>query len=209
MSISKLDKILLSKYLEEGEHVRYVIHKHLISFLAYLLLYLILFIWIPSFFAWLYPASAIYVSIWILVFIVFGVYKFFNWYLDVIILAEDSLILIEWNWFFDISSVHMEYEGVESVKYVRKGVLSSILNFGDISLEKTSWEIEFCNVVNPKKAEIEILKAKEHEPSGDESEEKFEESWWKQDKEKIKNLLKSLIEEELEKIEHSKKRWFR
>ena len=115
-----------------------------------------------------------------------AVYDFFDWYLDVIILTNQSIVHTEWNWFFHNTSSRMPYHSIESVSYEHSWFLSSIFRFGDLVIEREWGELVFNNTANPKLAELKILEVQNSL------------EWQKEvDMDSLKSLLSELVAEHI------------
>lgn len=191
--ISKFDRYFLKKYLEDDEEdVVYVIHKHWIEFVLPFIKWLIIWIILPIFLMWLYW-NTYTILFWIvcMIFIIWmATYDFFDWYLDVLILTNYCIIQMEWNGFFSSFSARIPYDSVEWIWYQNEWVLSSILWYWDLIIEKENWELIFKNTPNPKKVELILLQTKDN-------------IWliWRKswiDKDALKSLLSELVSEHID-----------
>ena len=210
--MNKLENFFLKKQLDKKEEIIHIIHKHWIEFIWPVLKWSILWIVIPLFLVWLYPAYYSYIFVWFAFVAIMAVYDFFDWYLDVLILTDYWIVQYQWDWFFKSYSSRMEYESIEDISFELVWALSSIFDFWDLHIERPSWEMLFTNTKNPKEAELKILEAR-----------KIVRMWWSSwlwgywewgeiDKEWLKSLLSEIITEHMEENQHNYwvvKKWFR
>jgi len=202
-NFNKIERFFLKKHLEEDEYVFYVVHKHWIEVVNPMIKWWILWIIIPFFFLWLYPELYLYALWWFWLILAMAAYNFFDWYLDVMLLTDLSLIHSEWNWFFHSISSRMPYESIDAVYYEHDWVASSSFNFWDLEIEREWWNrTVFLNCANPKKAELKILEAQ-----------RWRETNWEISTEWLERLLSKLVQEHMKWEEQegqkSKKRWYK
>lgn len=153
---------LYSSYLGEGEKIIFVIHKHLFMEMKRFLKIFFFGIFIPAFFWWLFPKTAIFAATWLSIGVMRFVYEFFDWYYDVWLVTDVSIIEIMWDGFFNKSSARIEYHIIQGIGYEVKGLARTIFNFGTITLDKFSGSPSvFDGAVNPKKKAELLTKAQD------------------------------------------------
>lgn len=200
--MNKFEKFFLTRNLDEDEEVIYIIHKHWIEFILPLIKRFIIWIIIPLFLIWLYPEYFHFIFVWFFFVFIMAFYDFFDRYMDVLILTNYSIIESRWDWFTKSSSSRMEYEAIEDVHFEISWFLSSIFEFWDLYIERTSWWICFTNTWDPSKVELKILEAKRIS------------KWltWSIDMDWLKDLLSDLVSEHIQNNPIEKwvvKKWFR
>lgn len=86
-------------------------------------------------------------------------YEIMNWYLDAWVITNHGIIDLQWNSFFDKSSTRIEYHTIEGITYQIKGFWGTIMNYGDIMVERlgTGTIVTLESVAFPKKVEREVL----------------------------------------------------
>lgn len=153
---------LYKSYLSEGENIVFVIHRHLFMQskdffrIAFFGLFLPLFGW------WLFPQIMLFAVIWLSIGMLRFIYEFFDWYYDVWLVTNASLIEIMWKGFFEKSSARIEYHIIQGIGYEVKGFWRTLFNFGTIALEKFTGNASvFDGAVNPKKKAEMLTKAQE------------------------------------------------
>lgn len=210
--MNKLEEFFLKKQLDDEEEVIHIIHKHWIEFIWPLLKWLILWIIIPIFLAWLYPEYYQYLFLCFLFVAIMAIYDFFDWYLDTLILTDYWILHYQWDWFTKNSSSRMEYESIEDISFELVWLMSLMFNFWDLHIERPAWEMIFKNTVNPKKAELKILEARKITRKWF----LWSNYWWfweweGLDKEWLKSLLWEIIKEHLNENWNNwvRKNWFR
>ena len=153
-------KLIFHKHLEEGEEILFAVHKHWIeifkqvleiSFFGFAIpwgLYLMGFN--TSFFFW----AAV---LWSAMAYIRFLYVLTDWYADVWLITNMSVINIEWNGFFNNIAGRTNFNDIEGAAYEIKGFWGTMLRYGDMALKVMSGNnLVMKNVTNPKKAELAI-----------------------------------------------------
>ncbi|MBU1019309.1 MAG: hypothetical protein ABII07_00990 [Patescibacteria group bacterium] len=145
--------------LNPGEKIYFVAHTH--PFIMYKIFFktLIFGLLLPLGFNVIMPPFAIVWYGWIAVGGLIFFYEIMNWYLDAWIITNHGIIDLQWNSFFDKSSTRIEYHTVEGITYQVKGFWGTIMNYGDIMIERlgTGTVVTLESVAFPKKVEREVL----------------------------------------------------
>lgn len=152
---------LFAGHLDEDEEVTMIVHKHWLLGLRILLKPVVYTLAIITF-AFLFPYEwAYYVAavagvaavVWLL-------RNFYDYYLDAWIVTDQGIIDVEWHGWFHRESTRVLYSDIQGVSYEIQGVLSTIMRFGTISVEKisTGSAISLEKVASPKAVEAVILK---------------------------------------------------
>lgn len=143
---------LYKSYLGDGEIIQFVIHKHI--FLEWKSFMEVIFfgLFLPLFAWWLFPQVMLFAAMWLAVGIARFIYEFLDWYYDVWLVTNVSIVEIMWEGFFNKSSARIEYHTIQGVGYEVNGLIRTVLNFGTIMLEKFAGNpIVFDGAINPKK----------------------------------------------------------
>lgn len=156
----KMPNYFFKSFLDPGEKILYVAHKHILvlkltaaksSFLG-ITLPIILFFIFPQF-VWFFVA-------WTLVGAFVFFYHLFDWYFDAWLLTTSGVVDIQRNGFFDMTATRIDYHMIEGISYNIKGVIPTIFNYGTITIDKigakTSVVLE--NAASPKNIEQRALK---------------------------------------------------
>lgn len=189
------DKLLFSKYLEEGEHLSSVVHKHWIdvlkpmfkiSFFGVLPPVLLLAIMIGIDF----QNPLFYLSaVWLILGLGSTLYTFLDWYYDAWLLTDQAVIDVEWQGLLKHLVSRIEYGSIEGISYELNGFWGIFFKYGNMKIIKTSADVvELPCATNPRKAETLIL---EHQ-------EKFMSKKNTTDSEAIKTLLADVIKKHVE-----------
>ncbi|KKP37623.1 hypothetical protein A2483_01095 [Candidatus Peregrinibacteria bacterium RIFOXYC2_FULL_33_13] len=156
-----LAKILFKTYLEENEELKYVAHRHLFTEWRNFAKTIIASLILPIIFYILFPFAP-FLYLWILWFsigIIRFIYKLADWYFDVWLITDLSVIDVQWNGIFDRSSSRMEYTGIKGLTYNIKGFWGTIFGYGDTTLEHAINSNNFVleKAAHPKKIERILL----------------------------------------------------
>lgn len=148
-----IDKILFSGHLEEGEEIVFVVHKHWTTFYIPFLKSAFFGIVAPWILYGLFPPLFWFAVIWSILGYFRFMYVALDWFSDVFIFSNESVIKVEWNGFFNRSASRISYLDIEEVAYSIKGFLGTIFNYGDLMISTSSNTITLNAVKNPKNAE--------------------------------------------------------
>lgn len=153
---------LFKSYLGDGEEIVFVIHRHIFMQAKDFTRIFFFGIFIPLFAWWLFPQIMLFAAAWLFIGIFRFIYEFFDWYYDVWLVTNVSIIEIMWKGFFEKSSARIEYHTVQGIGYEVKGLGRTIFNFGSIILDKFAGiSSTFDGAVNPKKKAEMLTKAQE------------------------------------------------
>lgn len=149
---------LFAPYLEEGEKILKVFHRHVFVMLKDLLRVMFFGLAIPVFLDYLFPQFLLFFLMWIFITFIRMVYIFFNWYHDTILVTNVSLISVQWNGFFDRMSSRLEYNQIDGTASAIRGFLRTVFNFGDVTIQHGSGvPMVLKDAVNPKSIEKQIM----------------------------------------------------
>ena len=146
--------------LNRGETIRFVAHVH--PFITYAEFFELIFLGIilPLGFNLIMPPFQVVWMGWIICGLIALIYEIFNWYLDAWIITNMGIIDYQWDGFFKKSSTRIEYNTIEGVTYNIQGFWATIMNYGDIMIERmgSGTVVTLKNVTAPKSVEREVLK---------------------------------------------------
>jgi hypothetical protein len=137
--------------MEEGEEIHLIIHHHLIIIIKPLLINLGIYT-LPPIILWLlFPEAPFAWMIWLGIGIVRLVLLLFSYYFNALLVTNLNLVDVEWNGVFNRAAQRIEYGQIESFAYNVNGFLNTILNIGDITINKISGnQINIESIFNPK-----------------------------------------------------------
>jgi len=215
--MNKFDINFFSKYIPEWQELITIIHTHPIGILNSLIVKLWLFAILPSIFYY-YSISIqtiipFYVlEVFLIIVFIKTIYDIFDWYNDVWIITNKSVIWLERS-LLKANSDSVEYDSIEWVWIEQDWIMDKILSKWDLVIHKV-WNDSFVlnNAINPYKAVdiIEwIINQEEEDVETDRFDMIMDALWWvvwnylEKDKQKLKK--KEILEEKIKEIE--KKIW--
>jgi hypothetical protein len=172
--VSLYEKMFFKSYLNEGEEIYFVIHRHWIFVIRMMII--LTFLGVVGPFVWWYVMPDIFWIALLLVSITYLImfYKLADWYFDAWIVTNSGMIAVTWDGFFSRKSYRIDYSVVEGVVFEQYGVLPRIFDYGNITIIKIgdSFTMEMNGVSNPKKVEKQVMEYKDiagsHNSLGDE-----------------------------------------
>lgn len=153
---------LFRNYLDKDndEKIIEVAHKHIILLKYSAGKVILLGIVVPIILYLLFPYRQVAVIsvVWGFIGLVGVLYHFVDWYFDVWLITNQGVVSVTRNGFFDVTTQRIDYHLIEDISYQIKGVLRTMLNFGDITIDRMSanTSIVLCDAANPKKLERKI-----------------------------------------------------
>ncbi len=154
-----IPQILFKQYLEPGEEVLDICHRHIFIMMGSFLRMLFFGFLIPLLLWYLFPDVTIFVVPWMLISFARLTYIILTWYYDSLLITNVSLNKTFWNGFFSRSSARLEYPMIEGLSYNITGFRKTIFNYGLVTIERAGGaaSIQFPDAVNPKKVERLVL----------------------------------------------------
>jgi hypothetical protein len=157
-----VDKLIFQKHLEEGEVVQYAVHKHVSEFFKPVLFIVFFGFIVPWGLFYMGFRSTLFLSIvvvWNVLALLRLLYDFIDWYSDVWLFTNMSIIVVEWHGIFSNTSQRIGYEDTEGISFVIRGFWGTVLRFGDITLKVISGShVDLKDAAHPKKAELALMK---------------------------------------------------
>jgi hypothetical protein len=170
--------------MEEGEEIYYAIHHHLITIFKPITKALAIYILPSMFMWWLIPNfSFIWIFWWGA-----GFFKIISillaWYFNALLVTNLNLVNVEWTGLFNRQAYRVEYGQIESFSYSIVGIVNTIFNFGDITIDKSSGnQVQIKGAFRPKKKAELLTKIQEE----------IVDTQLKRDHEGLKGVLTSLL----------------
>lgn len=183
----KLAEYFFSDYLEKKEKIQHIVHQDFIVIVPELIRTGIFGFGIPFAIWFFFPQLWIVSLIWAF----FGLGRFlmnlYVWYYDVWLVTDRAVLDIKSSNIFDVSTTRIEYHMIEGISYTISGFWHTVLNYGDLMLEKvgSGTPVTLKNASNPAKAESTILKCQEY----------YMDAQVAQDHKTLRNLLSGMVRE--------------
>ncbi len=157
-----VDKLVFQKHLEEGESILFATHKHWVESIPDFLNVIFFGFMLPWVFYFAGFTAQFYVVIifvWMFLAFLKLLYSWVDWYADVWLFTNMSIIVVEWQGLFSNTSKRIGYEDAEGVSFAIKGFWGTILRFGDVTLQVISGtHVTMKNAKDPKKIELALMK---------------------------------------------------
>lgn len=154
--MNNFDQTFFNKYVPEWQKIIEVFHRHWVKVIDDIILSLGLGVLIPVFLYYnlLFLQEYIefkYLEIYLIFIYIIVIYKIFDWYNDVLILTNNSVIRLDWS-LFKTNMQSIDYEHIEWVGVEKIGILDSVLQKWDLIIHKF-WEEEvyFDEAIKPYK----------------------------------------------------------
>lgn len=199
MSINYFDEIFFANYIKEEDEVLDVCHKHIVTILDTILMWLFFFVILTTFFYYnnvihlqdLIPFK--YYEIYLFAVYIILIYKIFDWYNDVWIITDKWIIDLD-RQLMKSNIVYIDYNDVRWIELDQKSNWDWILGKWDIKIH-LEWEWNTF-VLEGAKAPWEIVK---YIHSILEDKDKSKKDKDKSLDERLLSTLRSVIKEHLEK----------
>ncbi|PIR48769.1 hypothetical protein COU80_03675 [Candidatus Peregrinibacteria bacterium CG10_big_fil_rev_8_21_14_0_10_55_24] len=159
-----LNALLFARHLDDDEEVIEIIHKHWVLGLKVLFWPTVIFLalWAGLYIAPLRPVFYV-VALASVITLVWWLRNFYDYYLDAWIITDQGIIDVAWHGWFHRESSRVLYSDIQGVSYEIQGVLSTLLRYGVVSVEKisTGSTISLDHVARPRRVESLILQSME------------------------------------------------
>lgn len=158
-----IQKILFRRYIEQDEDLLYVVHKHWIEIIGVSLKTAFFGFFLP-WMVWYFISDFFWIAVvWSVIFWFWYLYHFIDWYFDVWLVTDVSIIDIEWMGLFHRLSSRIPYTEVREIGWEMKGFWAVVLRYGDISIGMaTGGKVSLEGVSRPKKVEKKIVDIRDH-----------------------------------------------
>lgn len=157
-----IDRFIFQKHLEEGETVLFAAHKSWSQLLPAIFKIVFFGFILPFVFYYAGFRSSLYALI-LFFWMLFGVFRlihaWMDWYSDLWLFTDMSIIVVEWHGIFSNTSQRISYEDAEGISFIILGFWGAVLRFGDVTLKTLSGsQITLKNAAHPKKVELALMK---------------------------------------------------
>lgn len=176
---------IFKPYLEEGEVIIDVFHRHLIVIVKESLKICFLGIAIPVGLSYIFPELWLFFAFWIAIGIFRELYVFIDWFHDVILVTDSTLLSIKWEGVFTRTARRLEFHVVEGATTEFRGPMQVIFNYGKLVILSVGGNntLTLLDAYRPKRAEMKVL---------DYRNEYMQREQYK-DSEKLKDLVTAMI----------------
>ncbi len=159
----KLRHLLFSSYLEDGEKIIHIAHRHALVFKLAAFKSTTFGFVLPGILYFMFPQFIGIFSIWWGIGAIFMIYHFFDWYADVWLITNLGIIDVDQDGLFHKIATRVDYHMVEGLSYEITGIIQTMFNYGDIVIDKlgTQTQLVLKDAASPKKIEGKVLKCQQ------------------------------------------------
>lgn len=163
MSFEKIKKkkkfYFYARYLDDGEKILDVVHRHIITLKVQSAKTSFFGIVLPIILYLFFPQLLVFVLIWIAIGLFGLFYHFIDWYFDCWILTNFGVVDLDKEGFFNMTATRVEYHMIEGISYTIKGFWNTILNAGDITIDKlgAKTSVVLLDATHPQQIERKIM----------------------------------------------------
>ena len=152
--MNKFELSFFEKYIPEWQSIKWIIHIHFIEIMAQIFLWLSLWAILPSFMY--FYSELIQENIpffWLEILLIFVyikiIYEIFNWYNDVWIVTDSSIIYLQRS-LFKTDSLSIDFDKIEGMEVEQDWIVDKVLQKWNIIIHKF-WEdtIVLNNAIKP------------------------------------------------------------
>lgn len=172
MSMSKSNKSIFPGQ-RENEEIIMIVFKHwyiaimpMLKALGIILLSLFLPILLGlTFYIFNYTISTVAYIVWILFWVGYIFYAYFNWLQDKYIITNERIVNIDKKGAFNTTVREAEIDKIQNITHSTKGMFATMLNFGTVILQTATGELILDYVPNPvyiKEEILQLIKGQKH-----------------------------------------------
>lgn len=159
----KMTYYFFGEYLEKGEKVHAVIHRHIaVMTPIFFKIFIVGFIF-PIGIMYFFPVLFWLMIAWMILGVLRIFYDLYDWYYYVWLITDRGVLDIRSPGLFEVSTARVEYHMIEGVSYTIAGFWRTVLGYGDVTIQKVGsgsvMTMEGAN--NPKRIERFVLKYQE------------------------------------------------
>lgn len=137
--MSNFDTLFFEQHISPDEKIERVFHRHIFVMIEDIIIWIFFGIIIPAFlfyFDVFFPHEQIDVTyVYTYLFFIYFIllYKIFDWYLDVWIATDHTLIEMTWKWFTP-QLVYTPYDKIEGIEIRTRSWFHSLIGISDVSI---------------------------------------------------------------------------
>jgi Bacterial PH domain len=156
--MNRFDQVFFSRYVDDHDAIEQVFHRHIFIVLEDVILWTFFGLIIP-WFLYYYDAFSLQTSLafwqvatWMFMIYVILIYKLCDWYYDVWIATEKTMIDVKWRWFTS-NLLYIPYDKIEWVEVRVRSILHSFIGMADVII-KLAGDDRFVLTAASKSGEI-------------------------------------------------------
>lgn len=160
--MATFDTLFFEQYINDDEKIQHVFHRHMFVMVEDLLIWLLFGLIIPSFLYFfdafgvrtVLDSSYVHAYLFVLYFIL--IYKIFDWYLDVWIATNATLVEMRWKWFTP-QLRYIPYDKIESIEVRTQSWLYSLVGISDVRVNMPGEEFYMLSSAEKPKEMVQFL----------------------------------------------------
>lgn len=135
--MNNFDNLFFRTYIGSDNDIKKVFHRHVFVILEDIILWVFFALCIPMFLysqdIFLLQSSIprLYVSFYMLFIYTILIYKLFDWYVDVWIMTESTIIDMRWRW-FSANILYIPYDKIEGIQVRTRSWWAALLGMSDV-----------------------------------------------------------------------------
>jgi hypothetical protein len=144
-SINKFDSLFFGQYISSSEKVEKVFHRHLFVIIEDIVLWSFFAFAIPVFlysqnvFSLQVTVSEFLFSLYILLVYAILMYKVFDWYADVWVATDSTIIAVKWRWFTS-NLLYIPYKKIEGIEVRTHSWMAALFRMSDVVVKLAGQE---------------------------------------------------------------------
>lgn len=144
-SINKFDSLFFGQYISSDEKVEKVFHRHIFVIIEDIILWSFFALIIPVFlysqnvFSLQASISELAFSLYLLVIYAILMYKIFDWYADVWVATESTIIAVKWKWFTS-NLLYIPYKKIEGIEVRTHSWIAALFRMSDVVVKLNGQE---------------------------------------------------------------------
>lgn len=155
---------LYSSHLDDEEKILHVARRHIVIYIRDSFKAFFFGVMLPVLIFLLIPELIWFCAFWLMMGSFGMLYHFIDWYFDAWIITNLGIIDIERHGLFERNSTRADYHMIEGVSYTISGIIPTIFNYGDITLDKLGAQTSIIlkDAAYPKRIERVMIRYQEN-----------------------------------------------
>lgn len=143
--MNNFDNLFFRTYIGADSEIKKVFHRHVFVILEDVILWLFFALCIPFFlysqdiFSLQELIPRIYIYLYLFAIYSLLMYKLFDWYVDVWIMTESTIVDMRWRW-FSATILYIPYEKIEWIQVRTRSWWAALLGMSDVVVKLPGWE---------------------------------------------------------------------
>jgi len=178
--------IAFRSYLNKGEKILFAAHTHPFVFAGSFSQRIFFGVGLPALFFYLMPPLYFLWGAWAAIGLLIFILELCNWYFDAWLITNEAVIDIDWVNPFNKTAQRVDYSSIDGVSYQFKGFFGTILNYGDMTIERIGVvdSVNLPSVSRPRHVERKLIAAQGAYMEGKMS----------RDHQNLKDILSSMVQ---------------